>query len=890
MTIDARYMLLCCLVQSFLWPAFASGQSKPSDVRLRERIPWQNNRLVGSPDPPLPYATEPAFDAIDWDRPIYAKSEPGTNNLLVVLQGGEQDRPSRILRLDETQPDRISELLEIDRRIVYGLAFDPDYESNGFIYLFTNGPTGEPERSNQISRFKVGRSGNRHCDPTSELVVIQWRSMGHDGGELGFGNDDMLYISSGDGTTDSDRWLSAQDVSNLLGGVLRIDVRSATADSPYKIPTDNPFVNMDGARGEWWAFGLRNPWRLWCDRPSGQIWVGNNGQDLWESIHLIRRGENYGWSVYEGSHPFYPQRERGPASIVPPTIEHHHTEARSLTGGILYRGSRHPELDGVYLYGDYSTGRIWGVRHDGSRVTWHRELADTVHQIAGFAMTPSGSIIVVDHGGSLHRLTKAKVVETANEFPVRLSETGLFSSLQEHSLSPGILPYRVNAPAWNDGAEAERFLAVPGVERAEINGNRGWNFPNGSVLVQTLSLPDGDSRKRIETRLLLRQQNEWAGYSYRWNDEQTDATLVPKSGEDIDVALTDGTTTNWHIPSRAECLSCHSRAVNFVLGLSNLQLNRSYDDHGETENQLASFERIGLIEQAPNEEGPKLVNPYDSALPLEARARSYLHVNCSSCHVEAGGGNARMELEFTRSLDETQLVSRPQHATFNIANAMLVAPGHPEQSVLLARVSRRGRGQMPPLFTRVVDRAGIDILTDWIRSLPSSDRKFVREWKVDELLDRMNDASGDRSWQRGKQLYRDLGCLQCHRRDQEGGGAGPDLTGISDRRAAKQVIESILDPSASIEPQYAMTLVITVDGRVFSGRIDFEDAETIHLRSPESFDQAVQIKKADIEEQRPAKLSMMPAGMLNTCTADEVLDLLEYILTANSAVDTGAAR
>ena len=885
MTVNAHSHLLGCVLQIVLCLGTATGQSNQRDTQNDQRITWQNTRLVGSPDPPLPYTTEPVFDTITWDRPIYAKSEPGTENLLVVLQGGEKDRPSRVLRLNETQPDRVSDFLEIDRRLVYGLEFDPNYEGNGLVYLFTNGPTGEPERTNQISRFKVSGSGEKSCDPSSELVIIQWRSMGHDGGELGFGKDGMLYISSGDGTTDSDRWLSGQDVSNLLGGVLRIDVRRATTDSPYTIPRNNPFVNIDGARGEWWAFGLRNPWRLWCDRLSGQIWVGNNGQDLWETIHLIRRGENYGWSVYEGSHPFYPQRQRGPTAIVPPTIEHHHTEARSLTGGVVYRGSRYPELDGAYIYGDYSTGRIWGVRHDGSQVTWHQELADTVHQIAGFALSPSGSLLIVDHGGGLHRLTESNVLESTSDFPDRLSETGLFTSLSEHSMSPGVLPYSINVPAWNDGAEGDRFLAVPGDEQVEPNGNRGWNLPNGSVLIQTLSLPAGGTLKRVETRLLLRQQNEWAGYTYRWNEQQTDATLVPKSGEDIEISLANGQTVNWHVPSRAECMSCHSRAVNFVLGLSNLQINRLHDNGGATENQLATFQRIGLIQKAPKDDGPKLVDPYDTTLPLDQRARSYLHVNCSSCHVEAGGGNARMELEFTRSLEETQLVSRPQHAGFNIANAMLVAPGQPERSVLLARVSRRGAGQMPPLFTRVIDEEGVNLLREWIGSLPKSEREFVRAWTTNELLDRIDRASGERSRDRGELLYRELGCLQCHRRDQEGGGAGPDLSEIGAKRTTKQIIESIVDPSATIDPQYAMTLVSTVDGRVFRGKIEQEDVNEILLRSPESFDTAIRIKQADIDERRPAKISMMPADMLNTCTEGEILDLLEYLMRAKPQDD-----
>src|SRR3989454_10256494 len=156
--------------------------------------------------------------------------------------------------------------------------------------------------------------------------------------------------------------------SDLLGGVLRIDVDLTEGTQSYSVPKDNPFVGRINARPEIWAYGLRNPWRMTIDGQTGQIWAGNNGQDLWETAHLVKRGENYGWSVYEGSHPFYLNRKLGPPPAVLPTIEHHHAEARSLTGGVVYYGDASPDLNGVYVYGDYSSGTIWGARHDGSRV------------------------------------------------------------------------------------------------------------------------------------------------------------------------------------------------------------------------------------------------------------------------------------------------------------------------------------------------------------------------------------------------------------------------------------------------------------------------------------------------------------------------------------------
>src|SRR6185503_2343974 len=185
-------------------------------------------------------------------------------------------------------------------------------------------------------------------------------------------------------------------------------------------------------------------------------------------------------------------------------------------------------------------------------------------------------------------------------------------------------------------------------------------FPDGTVLVETLSLEGEpgrrETRRRLETRLLTRQEGEWAGYSYRWNEGETDAELVPREGADFEVGLADPRApggvrkTNWRIPSRADCMGCHSRAANYVLGLTEPQMNREFEREGVRGNQLESLERLGVFKgKLPGAPGKlsRLADPYDPGQDLEARARSYLHVNCSVCHVEAGGGNSKMELGFT---------------------------------------------------------------------------------------------------------------------------------------------------------------------------------------------------------------------------------------------------
>ncbi len=857
---------------------------------LERRIPWTTSRVVGTPDPPLPYTTEPFLPQLPLKNPLFVIAEPGTPDLLVILQGSDSERSSRILRVSGTTADPTSTpLLEVPRPLVYSVAFHPEYRTNGFLYVFANG--GSP-RTNRVSRFTVDRGSPRRAVPESELVLLEWRSEGHDGGGLGFGRDGMLYLSTGDGTSDSDGWDSGQSLNDLLGSVLRIDVDHPDPGRPYGIPSDNPYFASPGARGELWAIGLRNPWRLCTDRESGQVWVGNNGQDLWESAHLIRRGENYGWSVFEGSHPFYRNRKQGPGPIVAPTFEHPHSEARSLTGGVVYRGSRFPELDGAYLYGDHSTGRIWAGRHDGQRVLWHRELAATSLQITSFGVTSDGEILITDLGSGLHRLIAAKPATRSIAFPRRLSETGIFSSTKTLEPQPGVLPYSVNAPGWMDGAAAERHLALPGNSRIRYASNRGWGFEDGAVLVQTVGFPGPDRFQRVETRILTRQDGRWAGYSYRWNSAQTDADLVDAAGQDFELLRPDPETAGgtrsqrWRIPSRAECMTCHSRAVEFVLGLSEVQMNRDQVFAGGIrDNQLRTLEHIGLFTQplpSPPETLAHLVDPYSAAAPLEERARSYLHANCSVCHVEAGGGNARMQLEFAVARDRMELIgARPQHDSFGIRDAMLVAPGRPDQSVLIHRLSRRGPGQMPPLVSGTVDTAAVRLMREWIASLPAP-RSVAREWTPADFAEAPRQLASGRSFKAGKAAFQEAGCIQCHRMQGEGGSVGPDLTTVGQRQSAAGILESVLLPSKVIAPEYAQTEVETGTGETLVGWLESENDTVLVLR-PAGAEAALTLEKTGLKSRRLSPVSNMPEGMLNTLEYSQVLDLVAYLLACGNS-------
>jgi uncharacterized repeat protein (TIGR03806 family) len=759
---------------------------------IARRIRLTTSRVVGWPDPPPPFRTRRVYPELKLSYPIAVTHQPGSDRLLAITQAAAYGATHIIRFKDDPRARDTEVLLKLDG-VAYDIKFHPQFPKNGYVYVGWNGPSSgaSADRKTRVTHYTMNSRSPYRLDPSSALEIIAWPSDGHNGGAMAFGHDGKFYVTSGDGTSDSDTNVVGQDLTRLTSKVLRIDVEHPDRGrGAYSVPPDNPFVGVKGVRPETWAYGLRNPWRMTVDQKTGHIWVGQNGQDLWEQAYLVRKGENYGWSVTEGSHPFYPNRRRGPTPITKPTLEHPHSEFRSLTGGIVYYGKKFPELRGVYIYGDYSTGKVWGARHDGKRVTWHKELARTRLQITGFGTDSQGEILITDHRaqdqGGIYTLERTPPRDRGVSFPRNLSDSGLFQSVKGHVMQPALIPYSVNAPLWSDGAYKERYLALPGGDsHFDLTTSRGWNLPEKTVLVKSfaLEMEDGNpaSRRWIETRFLTNQDGEWFGYSYAWNDAQTEGTLVDTAGIDRQFTIrvkrsrdnpTGVRQQTWHYPSRTECMVCHSRAANFVLGMTELQMNKVHDYGRVADSQLRTLEHLGVLRvnwaeetrSAMREEAqargltevqinallakqtasgiqrqpaissmltfapekyPKLVDPYDAHQDANLRARSYLHANCAQCHVEAGGGNAQMELEFTTPLDRARIVDvKPLHNTFNLQGARLVAPGHPERSVLLHRIRHRQAGFMPPLATSVVDRQAVELIEQWIKQLkPNGSRK-----------------------------------------------------------------------------------------------------------------------------------------------------------------------
>jgi putative heme-binding domain-containing protein len=965
-----RFALLVFLPA--LWPSIADAQTA-----AKQRPSWTSSRITGSPEPPRPYVAERIFPSLEFNQPLELVAVPGSSRLVILEAQGKiysfENRPAEAA----LTADLFANIRERDPKFdrLYGLAFHPRFAENSTCFISYVLKDRTPDGS-RVSRFKVTASDPPRLIPESEEILLRWYGGGHNGANLQFGPDGYLYISTGDAgdAFPPDGRNTGQDISDLEASILRIDIDHREAGLAYRIPPDNPFAGRPGARGEIWAYGLRNPWKMSFDPADGSLWAGDVGWEMWEMIFNVQRGANYGWSVVEGPQPVHNERPTGPTPISPPTVAHSHIEARSITGGYVSQTLRLPDLRGVYVYGDYVTGKIWGLKHDGPNVTWREELVDTPLQPASFGLDQSGDVLIVDYpSGTLHRLKPNPRASANEDFPRRLSETGLFVDTANHVPATGVVPYSVNAEPWADGTTAERFVALPGDAKLgthkTTNAQVGffkdeWSFPDGGVLVKTISieLEPGKpaSRRRLETQVLNFDVDTWKAYNYIWNDEQTDAVLADDVGSDRAVLIADASMKSaqrrqtWHHASRTECLLCHTTRVGSILGFKQQNIR-----------DLGALDRIRLFAEPLKKNVARWPEPHDGSAPLEDRARSYLHINCGHCHTRGGGGSSFFDVLYDRTLAKTALIgSRPTQGTFGIFEAEIIAPGDPYRSVLYYRMSKLGHGRMPQFGSNVVDARGARLIHDWINSLKRSsenpETSALRQQRgtehvalenfsakavngvfdatsVSTLLTSISGtlmlaekiAGGDLADEvklpiiaagyahpfpairdlferfipeeqrvqrlggsikaeeilrlsgnavRGKAVFFETAgvqCKNCHKIGNEGQALGPDLTQIGKKLDKSKLLENILEPSKTIEPQFVSHLVETTGGEVHTGLlVRRTDAEVV-LKKADG--KEVSVPAAEIERSVPQQKSLMPDLLLRDLTPQQAADLLEFL-------------
>lgn len=368
---------------------------------------------------PLPLEVVPAFPDLEWPdavmeidsgkpqdpRPIVITGAgDGSNRLYVATQYGtihsfENDPHASQMRTFLDIRERVMPFHERENEEGFlGLAFHPRFKENSeFIVYYTVAPTEEKPHLSRVSRFHTKRDNSLEGDPESEEILLEidepyWN---HNGGTVVFGPDGYLYIVVGDGGAFNDPHMNGQNLHTLLGTILRIDVDKKDEGLPYAIPGDNPFFGKPNfARGEIWAYGLRNPWRVTFDRKSGTCWAGDVGQDTWEEIDIIQRGGNYGWNHREGMHPFGPAGFKPSENLIEPIWEYHHDVGKSITGGSVYRGKKFPALEGGYLYADYVSGQVWALWYDSEKkqVTANRTIRDKGAPVISFGEDDEGEV------------------------------------------------------------------------------------------------------------------------------------------------------------------------------------------------------------------------------------------------------------------------------------------------------------------------------------------------------------------------------------------------------------------------------------------------------------------------------------------------------------------
>ncbi len=594
-----------------------------------------------------------------------------------------------------------------------GVAFHPDFARNGQVFLSYTAPprTGSEAMVSRVVRYR-STDGGLTIPPASAEVILEISQpfTNHNGGQITFGPDGFLYLGFGDGGSANDPMRNGQNVNTLLGKMLRIDVNTTAGTRRYGIPADNPFARGGGAP-EIYAWGLRNPWRWNFDQATGELWVADVGQSALEEIDLVRRGGNYGWYGMEGTRC---QTAVCPIpGAIPPVVEYPRTLGASVTGGFVYRGRAIPWLVGRYVFGDYVSGRLFAVFSTTGGQYEMRELASTGLNIASFGEDEDGEIYIVNYGGTIHRIDPpaANPVDTV---PATLRATGCVDTSNPLLPAAGLIPYAPVAPFWSDGADKSRFLALPDGARITVGADGDFDLPVGTVLVKNFDWLG----RRIETRLFVRHADgEWAGYSYRWNDTQTDAVALP-AGDSRDIPG----GPRWQFPSRAQCMECHSSAAGRTLGLELAQLNSEivYPSTGRRANQLATMDHLGLfvaaLPGAPSQL-PALVSPAGTA-PVDQRARAYLHTNCSQCHRPGGTGRGTADLRWTNALPIAGICNAaPSSGDLGVTGARLVVPGDPARSLLFLRATATDANRMAPIGSGVVDAVGTGLLQTWIRGL-----------------------------------------------------------------------------------------------------------------------------------------------------------------------------
>jgi glucose/arabinose dehydrogenase len=468
-----RYYFICLLLSSFSYSAWAQAGLQLVDAFPKLTVSFANPIEV--------------THAGDNSKRIFVARQSG---VIHVFPNDTNVTNAQVL----TFLDLSSKLTFSGEAGLLGLAFDPDYLENGYFYLnYTRTLQGQLE--SVISRFSVSREDANKADPTSELILLTFNQpfSNHNGGKITFGPDGYLYIATGDGGSGGDPQNNSQNLGNLLGKILRINVHAL--GKPYALPADNPFVNTAGARPEIFAYGLRNPWRMSIDRRTGQIWAGDVGQNAREEVDLIVKGGNYGWRLREGKGCYNPSVNCPTENLIDPVWEYTHAsgDGRSITGGLVYRGEKLPDLKGKYVYGDFVTGNIWALTYDAnSRVATNEFVLKLPGTLSAFGEDENSDLFICNYStGRIHKLKDPLVL--ASERPVANSQwVSVFPNPADEQL-------RIRLKLSKPEPTTVRLYSIQGKLVYTALENKAMASSERTFLIDTKALPAGMYVYRLDT-------------------------------------------------------------------------------------------------------------------------------------------------------------------------------------------------------------------------------------------------------------------------------------------------------------------------------------------------------------------------------------------------------
>lgn len=732
--------------------------------------------------PTFAFVISNAFPSVTFTNPICIASPPGETNRLFVLE-----RAGRVTVITNLAAPNRTEFMSLFGRVttggeegLLGIAFHPNYAVNRYFYLFyslTTNTTGIANRHQRVSRFETSPSDPNLGLVNSELPLITQHDdfSNHNGGDLHFGADGYLYISLGDEGMQNDAGNNSQRIDkDFFSSILRIDVDKLPGNldpnphpalmnaTNYFIPADNPFVtatefngaaiNTNALRAEIWATGMRNPWRMHFDRVTDTLYVGDvggGGTLAREEINVVVGGRNYGWAYHEGNTngPKVAQAPLGFTSTRPITEYQHGSatnQGNSVNGGVVYRGSRLPGLDGRYVFSDHISGHFWTLAPNGTNaVPFQYLLSGPGSSIVAFGLDPrNGDVLAANiASGQIIRLVYAQTGGTAP--PATLAQTGAFSDLVDLTPHPGIVEYDVNVPQWADNAIIRHWFSIPNVSlRMAFRTANNWTFQNNTLWIQHFELEATrgvpSSRRRIETRFLVRDASAGAyGVTYRWTSE-TNATLVPPEGANETFVIDDGGVLRdqvWNYPAQSQCVRCHSATANRALAFNTPQLNRDFNYGGIIDNQIRSLHFANYFAPPPQVQPTNihlliaLAPLADEAYSLEYRSRSYLMANCAQCHILGAPTNGTWDARIYGAISLANIINGPLNNNRGDAANRVVVPNDAAHSMLLTFLSTLGGGHTQSFRTTLVDTQAIAVVTRWIQNELPGYRTFA-QWQM----------------------------------------------------------------------------------------------------------------------------------------------------------------